>query len=43
MYTYNKELIKNIMKALATRKLRYNFEFWIYTKEAKNTYSKIII
>lgn len=42
-WTYKKDLIKNIMKALATRKLGYNFEFWIYTKEAKNTYSKIII
>jgi hypothetical protein len=42
-WIYKKDLIKNIMKALATRKLGYNFEFWIYTKEAKNTYSKIII
>lgn len=43
MYTYNKELIKNIMKALATRKLGYNFEFWIYIPGKKNTYSKITI
>lgn len=43
MYTYKKELIKNIMKALATRKLGYQFEFWIYTKEKNNIYSKIIL
>jgi hypothetical protein len=42
-WIYKKDLVKNIMKALATRKLGYDFEFWIYTKEAKNTYSKIII
>ena len=29
-YTYNKYLIKNILKALATRKLGYNFETWIF-------------
>ena len=29
-YTYNKDLIKNILKALATRKLGYNFETWIF-------------
>ena len=32
-YTYKKELIKNIHKALATRKLGYNFETWIYDKK----------
>lgn len=42
-YTYNKELIKNINKALATRKLGYDFEFWIYTPESKNIYNKVII
>ena len=42
-YTYKKELIKNINKALATRKLNFDFEFWIYTPEKKNIYSKIII
>lgn len=31
-WTYKKELIKNIKKALATRKLGYDFEFWIYDK-----------
>jgi len=38
-YTYKKDLIKNIMKALATRKLKYNFEFWIYD----NKMSKLIL
>jgi hypothetical protein len=42
-YTYKKELIKNINKALVTRKLNFDFEFWIYTPEKKNIYSKIII
>ena len=42
-YTYRKELIKNINKALATRKLKFDFEFWIYTPEKKNIYSKKII
>jgi len=32
-YTYKKDLIKNILKALATRKLGYDFEFWIYDKD----------
>jgi hypothetical protein len=35
-YTYKKELIKNINKALFTRKLNFEFEFWIYTPESKN-------
>lgn len=43
IYTYKKEFIKNINKALATRKLNFDFEFWIYTSEKKNIYSKIII
>jgi hypothetical protein len=42
-YTYRKELIKNINKALFTRKLKYEFEFWIYTPEKKNIYNKIIL
>jgi len=29
-WTYKINLIKNIMKALTTRKLGYDFEFWIY-------------
>jgi hypothetical protein len=29
-WTYNINLIKNIHKALAVRKLGYDFEFWIY-------------
>lgn len=36
-YTYKKDLIKNIMKALATRKLNYNFEFWVYDKNKCKT------
>jgi hypothetical protein len=28
-YTYKQHLIKNIMKALATRKYGFSFEFWI--------------
>jgi hypothetical protein len=32
-YTYNKHLIKNILKALATRKLGYNFETWIFNSK----------
>jgi hypothetical protein len=31
-YTYKKELIKNIHKALAARKLGYSFEIWIYDR-----------
>lgn len=38
-WTYKKDLIKNINKALATRKAGYNFEFWIYD----NKKFKIII
>jgi hypothetical protein len=41
-YTYKKELIKNIMKALATRKLGYDFEFWIYNRDKKD-FKKIIV
>ena len=36
-YTYKKDLIKNILKALATRKLNYNFEFWVYDKNKLKT------
>jgi hypothetical protein len=32
-YTYNKDLIKNILKALATRKSGYNFETWIFNNK----------
>ena len=32
-WTYKKELIKNILKALATRKLGYNFETWIFNSK----------
>lgn len=32
-YTYKKDLIKNILKALATRKLEYNFETWIFNQK----------
>ena len=32
LYTYNKQLIKNITKTLAVRKAGYNFEFWIYER-----------
>jgi len=39
-YTYNQQLIKNIIKSLAVRKAGYNFEFWIYTDKAKN---KVVI
>jgi hypothetical protein len=41
-YTYTKNLINNIYKSLATRKLGYDFEFWIYTP-VKKLYSKIVI
>jgi uncharacterized protein YneR len=32
-WTYKKDLIKNILKALATRKLGYNFETWIFNEK----------
>lgn len=38
-YTYNLYLIKNILKALSTRKNGYKFEFWIYDKNKE----KIVI
>jgi hypothetical protein len=31
-YTYKNNLIKNTIKALYTRLLGYDFEFWIYDK-----------
>ena len=38
-WTYKCDLIKNILKALSTRKTGYNFEFWIYTdKQGKDKY-----
>lgn len=39
-YTYKSNLIKNIIKALSTRKLGYDFEFWIYDRY---TFKKTII
>jgi len=42
-FTYKKELIKNIFKALATRKAGFDFEFWIYTQGRKNTFNKCVI
>lgn len=42
-YTYKLQLVKNIHKALATKKLGYNFEFWIYTPEKKKVFSKLVI
>jgi hypothetical protein len=41
-YTYSKELIKNILKSLATRKLGFEFEFWIYTPN-KKTFDKNVV
>jgi hypothetical protein len=32
-WTYKKELVKNILKALSTRKLGYNFETWIFNSK----------
>ena len=45
MWTYNQNqnLVKNILKALSSRRNGYEFEFWIYTKEKQNIYSKIVI
>jgi hypothetical protein len=42
-YTYKVTLIKNMIKSLSTRKLKYDFEFWVYKDEKKNTFSKFII
>lgn len=42
-WTYKKELIKNIKKALATRKLNYDFEFWFYSREKNNIFSLNIL
>lgn len=39
LWTYNLQLVRNILKALAVRQAGYEFEFWIYDKK-KN---KIII
>jgi hypothetical protein len=33
-YTYKNYLIKNILKALATRKLNFNYEIWIFDKNS---------
>jgi hypothetical protein len=38
IYTYQKDLIKNICKALFTRKFGYKFEFWIIDKQGKILY-----
>lgn len=35
-YTYKSSLIKNMIKALATRKINYDFEFWVYDKHDLN-------
>jgi hypothetical protein len=42
-YTYKVALIKNMIKSLSTRKLGFDFEFWVYKDEKKNTFSKFII
>lgn len=42
-HTYKQSLFVNINKALFTRKLGYDFEFWIYKQERKNIFSKIIL
>ena len=34
------QIIKNIMKSLATKQLGLDFEFWIYTSEKQKTFSK---
>jgi hypothetical protein len=41
-FIYEKELLKNKQKYIATKKLGYEFEFWIYSRE-KNRYIKTII
>ncbi len=33
IYTYRIDLIRNILKALAVRKLEINYEIWIYSKQ----------
>jgi hypothetical protein len=40
IFTYKKQLVKNIIKSLSVRKYGFNFEFWIYTDKCKN---KIVI
>jgi hypothetical protein len=42
-WIYKKDLEKNKLKALATKELKFNFEFWIYIPESKNIYNKVII
>lgn len=42
-YTYKLQLVKNIHKALATKKMGYLFEFWIYTPQKKKVFSKLIL
>jgi hypothetical protein len=34
-YTYKRDLLKNLQKALATKKLNFIFQFWIYNKYNK--------
>ena len=41
-YTYNQHLEQNKLKEFATKKLNFDFEFWVYKLE-KKTYSKEII
>jgi hypothetical protein len=42
LYTYNNHLIRNLIKSLATRKLGFEFEFWIYTPN-KKIFDKCIV
>ena len=39
LYTYKKYIIKNILKALFTRKLGYNYEIWIFNKNGLLLYN----
>lgn len=42
-WTYEKNLVKNILKALATMKLGYSFEFWIYRPIKGKKFEKVVI
>lgn len=33
VWTYKKNIVKNTIKALRTKELGFNFEFWIYNKK----------
>lgn len=41
-FTYKIDLIKNINKVLATKKLGYDFEFWIYTLYKKDYIKNVL-